>query len=140
MSTSPLETMTAMLEAIRTRDLAVITGSIDPSPETFVFAEGPGWLNTGGEKIQDGWRQYVESPVTLLHWEWREGPVEVSGSDQALVAGIIHYAFDIAGLHKELTMRMSWVLRLVDGSWKIVHEHGSQPLSDPYDLGEAIVG
>ncbi|MGZ9810758.1 YybH family protein [Pseudoroseicyclus sp. H15] len=55
--------------------------------------------------------------------------IDISG-DMALMAGAITYAAispDDREL-RQMTSRLTWVLRQKDGAWKITHEHGSAPI------------
>jgi ketosteroid isomerase-like protein len=133
----PLQTATAMLNALRHRDLDTVLDCFDPADDTYVYPEGPRWTNGGGANIQRGWRAYFRAPIELRSWEWTDGPHEYLSDSLALVAGVIRYEFIGGGEPRRLPMRMTWVLRRgADGKWKILHEHGSQPQPDPYGTGD----
>lgn len=137
---TPLETAALMLDSLRDRSLEGVLDCFDPSPETYVFVEGPRWTNRDGAKIAQGWRDYFEAPIRLLDWRWTDGPDVFESGDLAVVCGCIEYQFEGAGQPRPLPMRMTWVVRrLEDGVWRIVHEHGSQPLADPYGTGDWLV-
>ncbi len=133
----PVQTAAAMLDAVRDRDLDTVLDCFDPAEDTYVYLEGPRWTNRGGPNIYRGWRAYFAAPIELRSWGWTEGPYEYLSDSLALVAGVIHYDFLGGGQQRRLPMRMTWVLRRgADGAWRIVHEHGSQPLPDPYGTGD----
>jgi ketosteroid isomerase-like protein len=136
MTLSPLETVTRMLDAVRDRQAETVLDCFDPGADTYVFLEGPRWTNRGGQRIRQGWRAYFQAPIRLRSWAWTEGPDTHESGDLALVLGVISYAFEAAGERRPLLMRMTWALRRGDGVWRILHEHGSQPLADPYGTGD----
>ena len=139
MSRTPLQTASLMLDSLRDRDLDGVLDCFDAADDTYVFVEGPRWTNKGGRKIHQGWRDYFQAPILLHSWAWVEGPEVHESGDLALVAGVIEYAFEGGGRPRQLRMRMTWVLRRTDGIWRIIHEHGSQPLPDPYGTGDWLV-
>ncbi|HEY8533115.1 MAG TPA: nuclear transport factor 2 family protein [Micromonospora sp.] len=134
---TPLETASFMLDSLKERNLDGVLDCFDKSPDVFIYPEGPRWTNKGGERIHKGWRDYFQAPIRLLNWQWTEGPEVFEGADLALVCGVIQYEFEGAGQPRPLRMRMTWGLRRgADGVWRIIHEHGSQPLPDPYGTGD----
>lgn len=137
---SPLDTATLMLDSLRDRSLEGVLDCFDKSPDTYVFVEGPRWTNRGGEAIHQGWRDYFDAPIALNSWRWTEGPDVFESGDLAVVCGVIEYEFEGNGQPRPLPMRMTWVVRRSeDRVWRIVHEHGSQPLEDPYGTGDWLV-
>ena len=137
---TPLDTACLMLDSLRDRQLDGVLDAFDPSPDTYIFVEGPRWTNKGGERIHKGWRDYFNAPIKLLEWRWTEGPEVFESDTLALVCGVVEYQFEGAGQPRPLAMRMTWAMRLNDdGVWRIVHEHGSQPLEDPYGTGDWLV-
>jgi ketosteroid isomerase-like protein len=139
MSRTPLQTATLMLDSVRDRDLDTVLDSYDPADDTYVYLEGPRWTNKGGERIRRGWRDYFTAPISLHSWAWAEGPEVHESGDLALVAGVIDCEFEAGGQPRPLRMRMTWVLRRTGGVWRILHEHGSQPLADPYGTGDWLL-
>ncbi|MEO6019345.1 MAG: nuclear transport factor 2 family protein [Knoellia sp.] len=131
-----VETPVRMLDSLTQQDLAGVLDCFDPAEDTYVFVEGPRWTNRGGERIRDGWRDYFVAPQKLASWAWVEGPEVHESGDLALVAGVIRYDFEIDGASVPMKFRMTWVLRRAHGEWRILHEHGSQPLPDPYGTGD----
>jgi ketosteroid isomerase-like protein len=133
---TPLQIVTAMLDAVRDRDVETVLACFDPAPDAYVYLEGPRWTNRGGDSIAAGWRAYFKAPIALHGWSWGEGPYEHESGDLALVLGIVEYDFEGGGKPRHLRMRMTYGLRRTDGAWRILHEHGSQPLPDPYGTGD----
>lgn len=134
---SPLDTVELMLNSLRDRHLEGVLDCFDESPDVYIFPEGPRWTNKGGQRIHKGWRDYFQAPIRLKSWRWTNGPEVFESTDLALVCGVIEYEFEGAGQPRPLTMRMTWgVRRSGDGVWRIIHEHGSQPLADPYGTGD----
>lgn len=137
---TPLETAEHMLNSLRDRDLDGVLDCFDDAPDVYIFVEGPRWSNQDGRRIHQGWRDYFQAPIQLNGWQWAEGPEVFEDAALALVAGIVEYDFEGAGEPRHLRMRMTWVLRKNDEDvWKIIHEHGSQPLDDPYGTGDWLV-
>lgn len=137
---TPVDTATLMLDSVRDRDLEGVLDCFDKADDTYVYLEGPRWTNRGGERIHKGWRDYFDAPIELNQWRWTEGPYVFESSDLATVCGVIEYDFMGGGEPKHLKMRMTWVVRRgEDRVWRIVHEHGSQPLADPYGTGDWYV-
>jgi ketosteroid isomerase-like protein len=132
----PLQTITRMLDAVRDRRVETVVDCFDPGPDTYVFLEGPRWTNRGGESIRRGWRAYFQAPIRLRSWSWHDGPLLHESGDLAVVAGVVDCDFEAGGAPRPLRMRMTWGLARNAGVWRIVHEHGSQPLADPYGTGD----
>lgn len=134
---TPLDTACLMLDSLRDHDLEGVLDCFDTSPDVYIFVEGPRWTNKGGERIHQGWRDYFNAPIHLNDWRWTEGPEVFESADMALVCGVIAYEFEGAGKPRPLVMRMTWAFRRnPDDVWRIIHEHGSQPLEDPYGTGD----
>lgn len=132
-----LQTAALMLDSLRDRSLEGVLDCFDTADDVYVFIEGPRWSNKGGRNIHQGWRDYFEAPIALISWEWTEGPQVFESGDIATVCGSIEYQFEGAGKPRPLPMRMTWTVRRgEDRVWRIVHEHGSQPLADPYGTGD----
>lgn len=125
-----------MLQAVIDRSLEGVLDSFSPAPDSYVFVEGPRWTTRGGDRIQAGWRAYFDAPIRITAFRWVEGPVTWQSEGLAQVAGVVDYDVTGQGKPRQLRMRMTWLLRPEDGRWRIVHEHGSQPLPDPYGAGD----
>ena len=39
----------------------------------------------------------------------------------------------------KVPMRLTWVMQRDPDRWRIVHEHASQPLPDPYGTGDWLI-
>jgi ketosteroid isomerase-like protein len=125
-----------MLTGLAAGDLDTVLDSFEPGEETYVFVEGPRWTNRGGDSIYAGWRAYFASPIRLRSWRWADGPYVHESGQLAVVIGVVDCDFEVAGADRPLRMRMTWALRHREHTWRIVHEHGSQPLPDPYGTGD----
>lgn len=129
------------LNAICARDVPTVLSLIDlEDPRIMGFPEGPRWVTNKGETIRRGWNDYMDNPVVLKNWSWVQGPDVKAEGTMALVAAVVNYEFEVNGRPNPLKMRMTWVLHEVDGVWKSIHEHGSQPLPDPYGFGDWLRG
>lgn len=134
---TPLDTACLMMDSLKERNLEGVLDCFDKSPDIYVYPEGPRWTNKGGERIHKGWRDYFQAPIRLHSWRWTDGPEVFEGTELALVCGVIQFEFEGAGQPRPLHMRMTWGMRRsADGVWRIIHEHGSQPLKDPYGTGD----
>lgn len=134
---TPIGTPTQMFDSLIARDLEGVLDCFDDADDAYVFLEGPRWTNKGGKRIHQGWRDYFEAPIRLKEWRWVEGPEVFASGDLAAVCGVTECQFEGAGEPRPMKMRMSWVVRRgEDRVWRIVHEHGSQPLPDPYGTGD----
>jgi ketosteroid isomerase-like protein len=108
-----------------------------PSPDTYVFVEGPRWSTTGIDRIATGWRAYVGAPMAMLAFEWIEGPHAAVGEALAWHAGIVDIDMQIRDSVRRVRFRATHVLRRADdGQWLIEHEHFSRPAADPYGIGD----
>ena len=137
---TPLDTACLMLDSLRDRNLDGVLDCFDEGPDAYIFVEGPRWTNRDGKRIHKGWRDYFEAPIELLSWRWTDGPDVFESGDLGLVCGVVEYQFEGAGEPRTLLMRMTWgVRRSQDGVYRIMHEHGSQPLKDPYGVGDWLV-
>lgn len=125
-----------MLEAVIGRDLNGVLDSFSRQDDAYVFVEGPRWTTKGGDKIAAGWRAYFDAPIRIASFSWVEGPYVYESGSLAQVVGVIDHQVSGGGVAKRLRMRMTWLLRHEGDRWRIVHEHGSQPLADPYGAGD----
>ncbi len=132
----PLDRVTSLLDAMRRHDLDGVLDCFHPGPETYVYPEGPRWSTKGGQRVRQGWQGYFNAPIRLRDWAWAEGPDMHRSADLAVVAGVVACHFECNGQPRDLPLRMTWVLRPTGGVWRIVHEHGSQPVDDPYGTGD----
>lgn len=133
----PVHAIAAFFDAIIAGRLDDVTAMYRRSEMTYVFVEGPRWSTLGYDRIATGWRAYLESPIRITGWRWSEGPVVEVWSDAALVAGLLDLDARINGIPRALRFRASFVLGCdVAGRWRIIHEHLSQPMTDPYGIGD----
>jgi ketosteroid isomerase-like protein len=133
----PIHAIAAFFNAIVAGQLDEVTAMYRRSATTYVFVEGPRWSTLGYDQIAAGWRAYLESPIRITGWQWGEGPVVEVWNDGAIVAGLLDLDVRIGGKPRALRFRASFVLRR-DGSgrWRMIHEHLSQPMTDPYGIGD----
>jgi ketosteroid isomerase-like protein len=122
--------------AMRVEEIADAYAARD---DVLVFLEGPRWQTVGHERIARGWRAFGRSPMRVRSIEWLDGPHGRVGSDLAWLGGTIELRFGVGDDPevRSITFRATHVLmRETDGRWRIVHEHVSQPLADPYGFGD----
>ena len=141
MQTSPTATIDAFYAAIRAKDAAQIETYYVQDEGTYVILEGPRLATKGFAAIRKGWVDFCTSGLTLAGIDWLDGPFVETGADMAWVGGIIRLSVrlnksDNSARDFEQTFRATFVLRTVDGYWKIRHEHVSGALADPYGIGD----
>jgi hypothetical protein len=139
----------AFIKSITEERIADIIAGYDPSDATYVFLEGPRWSTITGERVGFGWTKFTESPIRMRTWRWEEGSFEQVHGDMGWIAGIMVLGVEAGGVAKELRIRGTYVMRrdrIANGSsegrpgpWMIVHEHFSQPMDDPYGVGDWVV-
>jgi ketosteroid isomerase-like protein len=125
------------IDAIIDQRIGDIIAGYDPSDATYVFLEGPRWSTKTGERVAFGWNAFVDSPIQMLAKTWVEGPFSQVQGTMAWIGGILD--LDVAAGDRRLTIRLRGTYVLTEhapGVWGIVHEHFSQPMSDPYGLGD----
>ncbi len=107
------------------------------SDQTYVFVEGPRWATVGFENIAAGWRAFVDAPLAVESCRYVEGPLSQVIGEMAWIGGIVELAVRVRDQLKTVRFRGTFVFaRQVDGEWRIVHEHFSQPAADPYGIGD----
>jgi ketosteroid isomerase-like protein len=146
MEMSPMPTQTpvaaaeGMLRGVIDRDLAAVLDSFTKDSDAYMYVEGPRWTTRGGDNVEKGWRAYFETGIGIEDFTWVEGPQVIETADLAAVLGVIDYVIrpgqEGTSTSDPLRLRMTWLLRPENGRWRIVHEHGSQPLVDPYGSGD----
>ncbi len=125
------------IEAVIDKRVEEIIDRYAASAETYVFLEGPRWSTISHDKIATGWRAFVDAPMSLVAFKWTEGPLTEVVGDMGWVAGIIELSVRFGDEVKTLALRGTYVMRCdADGKWRISHEHFSQPLADPYGIGD----
>ncbi len=124
-------------QAIIDKDITKIHESYLASEETYVILEGPRLATKGFEKIASGWSDFCKSSIELSAIEWLEGPFVFDFSDSTTLAGVIRLTGKISPEKSfENTFRASFLLAKVGDEYKIVHEHVSGALADPYGIGD----
>ncbi|MBK8056127.1 MAG: nuclear transport factor 2 family protein [Saprospiraceae bacterium] len=124
-------------QAIIDKEVAEIINSYHVGDDTYVILEGPRLSTKGYENIAPGWRDFCNSAIVLKSIEWLEGPFTFEQSDSATLAGVIRLIGNI-GKDKTFdnTFRASFLLLKDQESYKIIHEHVSGALADPYGIGD----
>lgn len=141
---SPVDTVEALWSAIIRRDSEAIVDCYSDTEELQVYLEGPRWQTLGHPAVARGWRAFCESSLHVLSIEAADAVRVFAGHGQevvgalATVTGMTRMTYDIAdqGDLRTVVLRLTWVLRREADRWRIVHEHGSQPSSDPYGTGD----
>ena len=127
----------AFFDAIAAGRIDDVVASYADSPDTLVFLEGPRWQTLGFERISTGWRAFVDAPLHVDSVTWVDGPYGAITGRGAWFAGTVQLQVVAAGESKTILFRDTHVLaQSDDGAWRIVHEHVSQPLTDPYGIGD----
>ena len=126
-----------MLTAIKTRDLAGILNTYEESDDLYVFLEGPRWSSRTYTNVSAGWTAWYGADLEIYDHDWVEGPVEITEGNISSLQGIINLHTKSPAQEKILKFRGTWVFRLgADGQWRIMHEHVSAPLENPYGTGD----
>lgn len=109
-----------------------------PSAGLYVHVEGPRWSTTGFDKVATGWRAFTNAPLSVEQIEWVEGPHSEANEDMAWVGGIVEMTVRVGENTNKIRLRGTYVVRRSpeDGHWRIMHEHFSQPATDPYGIGD----
>ncbi|MCS6873154.1 MAG: nuclear transport factor 2 family protein [Pyrinomonadaceae bacterium] len=113
-----------------------ILDSYSKSEDLLVFVEGPRWATLGYEAVAKGWRDYCISSINLKRCEWVEVLKGQENGDIGFLAGIVDVEAEINGELRKIRFRGTFVLKNEGDRWRIVHEHFSQPASDPYGVGD----
>lgn len=108
-----------------------------PSEQTYVFVEGPRWATLGYENIAMGWRAFVDAPLSVVACRYVEAPRSQISGNMAWIGGIVEMTVKVREEVKFVRLRGTFVLqREADDEWRVVHEHFSQPATDPYGIGD----
>jgi ketosteroid isomerase-like protein len=127
----------AFFLAVREKRLDDICMAYQQSPQTYVILEGPRLATLGYEKIAEGWGDFCRSAIQLEGIEWLEEPFFFNFSDSITLAGVLRLYGQVAGGPAfDQTFRATFLLHKSDYGLKIVHEHVSGALSDPYGIGD----
>lgn len=124
-------------QAVIAKDLPAIVNRYAPGDDTYVFVEGPRWSTRGFERIAAGWRAFTEAALTVRSCTWVEGPLSQVAGDLGWIGGIVELVVEARGRERHVRLRGTLVMdRSADGTWRVVHEHFSQPAADPYGIGD----
>jgi ketosteroid isomerase-like protein len=137
-STNPaLKVVENLLTSIRERNLQGILNSYEQSDDLYVFLEGPRWSSRTYTSVSTGWTAWFNASLEITGHEWLEGPAEITVGDLTTLQGIMNMHTHTPAQTKILKIRGTWVMRRgEDGQWRIVHEHVSAPMEDPYGTGD----
>lgn len=143
---TPLGSLYSLLEGIVARDVDAIVDSYANIDDLHVFVEGPRWQTVGHEAVARGWRDFCSSGMSVKAIELTDGPwihgVEGNATgkpgDIACISASPRMSFTTSDRDdpRDITLRLTWVMRREEERWRIVHEHASQPLADPYGAGD----
>lgn len=136
--------MTDLIELSKKHFAAVAKKRIDDilnfyadSPDLLVFVEGPRWATLSFERVSKGWRDFVDSAISVKSCEWVETLESKTFTDSGFVAGIVEMKVEINGKLKTIRFRGTFVFQKEkDGNWRVIHEHFSQPAENPYGIGD----
>jgi ketosteroid isomerase-like protein len=128
--------MESLFAAVAAKDLAGIQECYLNAPSLLVFLEGPRTRNVGWASIKIGWQQFLDASMELQGFEWGEDLLIRARGEAGFVAATNRYHWRIVGREVTAEMRGTWVMERIEGSWRIVHEHGSFPHPDPYGAGD----
>lgn len=126
-------------DAVIRKDMQGIEEAYVPVEETYVILEGPRYSTLSFSKIIKGWGDFSNSPINLLNIVWVEGPFEEIDNEMAWIGGITDITISVKEKEFTTRFRCSFVMKNIDGDWKIKHEHVSAPLKDPYGIGDWLV-
>lgn len=122
--------------AVTDKDLQGIASAYIPSEETYVILEGPRYSTMGFSKIMKGWTDFCGSAIHMSAYEWVEGPFEELDENMGWIGGITDLTINVKGNNFTTRFRITFIMRRLDGDWKIKHEHVSAPMEDPYGIGD----
>lgn len=118
--------------AISDGDVASALGRLSDHPGTLVVGTDPAeWWH--GREIRAVWGRQIEELVGVFSVQahvieaWEEGSVGWASVKETVRVG-----------ERTLEARASYVLRLEQGEWKVVHVHWSLPQANSEALGEAL--
>jgi ketosteroid isomerase-like protein len=124
-------------DAVKHKRIDEILELYAESDELLVFVEGPRWQTLGYANVEKGWRDFVNSEIVVRECVWAENLRTRTVGKMGFVAGIARLEVEIKGEMKTIEFRGTFVLEENEkGSWKIIHEHFSQPAENPYGIGD----
>jgi ketosteroid isomerase-like protein len=132
-----IEKSNAHFSAIIDKRVDEVLSFYADSPELQVFVEGPRWVTVGFENVAKGWRDFCASEITMIECAWVDALCSKTVGTMGFVGGIVELTVSIKGEIKTIRFRGTFVFEEVSaGDWRVVHEHFSQPASDPYGIGD----
>jgi ketosteroid isomerase-like protein len=136
--TEPIEACRRLFRAIADFDVPAIQDRYLQEDRLFIILEGPRSTSQGFdlERNRRGWSALL-GQVTFFYFEFTDDLHAGRENDLAWVAGTLRYAYAPYGAAQPETFaesRGTWILERHAGDWKIVSEHVSFPLADPYPL------
>ena len=126
----------AFYEAIISKRVDEIIQSYVQTEDVYVILEGPRLATKGIEKIASGWKDFCMSKIKLNSIDWLEGPYVFDSSECASLAGVIRLKGGIGEKDFDNIFRASFVLQKTTDGYKIIQEHVSGALADPYGIGD----
>lgn len=144
--TDPVGALLRLLAAVVALDPDAIVDSYADREDLLVFVEGPRWQTRGHQAVARGWRDFCASGLRVRSVDFTDGP-HLHGRDalgpSAAEPGVVSLSgiveLDVVaptGVQTRVPMRMTWVMMREPDRWRIVHEHASQPVVDPYGIGD----
>jgi len=132
-----IEKSKAHFRAVIEKDIETIINFYAKSEDLLIFVEGPRWVTLGYEKVEKGWRDFVDTAIVVKDCNWVEFLESSVSEKSGFVAGIVEMNLEINGQPKIIKYRGTFVFEKDPaGEWKVIHEHFSQPAADPYGIGD----
>jgi ketosteroid isomerase-like protein len=124
-------------QSIIDKDVDSILSAYVKDDSTYVILEGPRLSTKGFDNIAPGWVDFCKSSISLEGIVWQEGPYIYTMSDSATLAGVIRLFGKVSELVAfDNTFRATFLLSWTSEGYKILHEHVSGALLDPYGIGD----
>ncbi len=142
-ATDPVGALFRLLAAVVARDADGIVDCYADRDDLRVYLEGPRWQTVGHDAVARGWRDFCSSGPRVRRVDLTDGPhlhscdAQQPHASVACLSGTVE--LDVVrptGEQTRMPMRMTWVMVREPDRWRIVHEHASQPLADPYGTGD----
>lgn len=126
-----------LFDAIRSGDVATIQAAYVHDDRLLVFTEGPPGKVEGWDQESNA-REW-SALLDLIRFTELRLDEDVRADDDGRVAwlgGTVHLVYEPldGGVSSTLSNRGTWIFSEVDGALKIVFEHVSFPLDNPYPL------
>lgn len=115
------------IEAVKAMDPAKMLENY--ADDVVVFDTFSNWQHRG----KDAWGEIVTSWLTGEGMQQSctvENVTIHEDGDLAVAHADVHYSAEHEGKPHGMWNRATWVLRCIDGTWGIVHEHTSIPIDD----------